>query len=203
MTISAFVDGLSSKSPIPGGGGASALIGAIGVSLCTMVANLTLGKSKYAQYQEDIEHILSAACASTEALLTFIHDDAEVFEPLSKAYSIPKDEPNKSEILEAALLVACSVPMNVLREVSRMIDAIEQLSAKGSKLALSDVGVAAAACRSAMEGAVMNIYINTKLMKNRDHAININNDAELLLTDGINRCNAIYQQIAKELGSNP
>ncbi len=197
--LSAFMDELSSKSPAPGGGGASALIGAIGVSLCAMVANITSGKKKYAEYQEDLDHILSFSAASIDTLLKLIDKDAEVFEPLSKAYGIPKDEPGRSEILEEALAAACSVPMEILREVSSIVDMIEQLSVKGSRLALSDVGVAATALSAAMEGAAMNVYINTKLMKNRDLALKINADAEALSAEGIIRCNAIYGQIAKEL----
>lgn len=199
MKLSAFICGLSSKSPTPGGGSASALLGAIGVSLCAMVAGLTCGKKKYAQYQEDLVGMLSASIASIETLLKLADKDIEVFEPLSKAYGIPKDDPAGCEALEAALVEACSVPLDILREVSGIVDIIEQLQAKGSRLALSDVGVAASACRSAMEGAAMNVYINTKLMRKREYAQNINADAEALLAKGVQRCAAIYGQIAKEL----
>lgn len=199
ITISNFMKELSSKSPVPGGGGASALIGAIGVSLCSMVANLTSGKKKYAEYQADIDGILGRTEASIDRLLKLIQKDAEVFEPLSEAYGIPKDDPKRDEVLEKALVTACSVPMELLQEVYDVIDMIEQLSVKGSKLALSDVGVAASACRSAMEGAVMNVYINTKLMKDREMAEALNNKAISLLNDGTGRCSHIYQKISEEL----
>lgn len=194
-----FIKELSSKSPVPGGGGASALIGAVGVALCSMVANLTSGKKKYLEYQKDIDSILSRTSASIKTLLELIKKDAEVFEPLSQAYSIPKDNPGREEILEKALITACSVPIKILAEISQVIDIIEELSIKGSKLAVSDVGVAAAACRSAMEGAIMNVYINTKLMKNREVALKTNAEAEMLLNDGVSRCNTVYRQIATEL----
>ncbi len=198
-TMTTFLEELSSKSPAPGGGGASALVGSIGVSLCAMVANLTTGKKKYAPYQEDLDRILSDSAVSAGILLKLVDKDAEVFEPLSKAYGIPKDEPGRNEILEQALTAACSVPMDILREASSAVDMLEQLSVKGSRLALSDVGVAATALRASMEGAAMNVYINTKLMKNRDHAHNINGDAQALLNEGVNRCNVIYEHIANEL----
>ncbi len=197
--LSTFIYELSSKSPTPGGGSASALLGAIGVSLCAMVANLTCGKKKYAQYQEYLISMLSTSIASIESLLKLVNKDTEVFEPLSKAYGIPKEEPQRDEILEAALVEACSVPMDILREVSGIVDVIEQLQVKGSRLVLSDVGVAAAACRAAMEGAAMNVYVNTKLMKKREHAQKINAEAEALLTEGVQRCTVVYEQIAKEL----
>lgn len=199
--FSAFIHELSSKSPVPGGGGASALIGAVGVALCSMVANLTTGKKAYAQHQQDIDRILSTAAESSAKLLALIDRDAEVFEPLSKAYGIPKDNPDRDRILEAALVEACSVPMDILKEVSGIIGIIEALAVKGSRLALSDVGVAAAACRAAMEGAAMNIFINTKLMKNRRYAAQINAETDAVLTNGVDRCNAVYHQIAEKLRS--
>jgi len=199
IQIDDFIKQLSSKSPVPGGGGASALVGAIGVALCSMVANLTSGKKKYAEYQKDIDEIILRTETSANQLLQLIQKDAEVFEPLSAAYGIPKEDPKRDEILENALVKACSVPMEILREVSGVIDIIEQLREKGSKLAISDVGVAASACRCAMESAVMNVYINTKLMKNSEYAVRINEEAQEILTDGLERCSKIYQQITNEL----
>ena len=199
MEIHEFINRLSSKAPVPGGGGASALIGAIGVSLCSMVANLTSGKKKYEQYQQDIEQILDATQGSISRLLKLIEKDAEVFEPLSAAYGIPKEDPNRDDILEVALFQACSVPREILKEVSGILDVIVQLAAKGTRLAVSDVGVAASACRSAMESAALNIYINTKLMKNRDYAQKTNREAEEILEAGVRTCDEIYRKISEEL----
>ena len=198
-TISAFIEKLSSKDPVPGGGGASALIGGVSAALCSMVANLTTGKKKYAEYQEDIDAMLTRISVSTPTLLGLIAKDAEVFRPLAQAYGIPKDDPNRAEILENALVSACSVPMSILKEAAGIIDIIEQLSVKGSKLALSDVGVAASTCRCAMESSVMNVYINTKLMKNREFAEKTNAEAQAVLNDGISRCDAVYRKITAEL----
>jgi formiminotetrahydrofolate cyclodeaminase len=198
-TIAGFIKDLSSKEPIPGGGGASALIGAVGAALCSMVANLTSGKKKYIEYQADIEIIISRTESAISNLLGLIEKDAEAFEPLWFAYGISKDDPDRDEILENSLVIACSVPMEILKETANIIDIVEQLAVKGSKLAVSDVGVAASACRSAIESAAMNVYINTKLMKNRDYAMKINKVAEAIFYDGVNRCNLIYKQIADEL----
>jgi formiminotetrahydrofolate cyclodeaminase len=199
MEIHQFIKQLSSKAPVPGGGGASALIGAIGVSLCSMVANLTSGKKKYAEYQQDIERILEVTQGSISRLMTLIEKDAEVFEPLSAAYGIPKEDPNRDAILEKALVAACSVPMEILKEVSGILDVIVQLTVKGTRIAVSDVGVAASACRSAMESAVLNIYINTKLMKDREYALKTNSEAEEILNTGVKTCDEIYKRISDEL----
>lgn len=199
VTIEDFIKELSSKAPVPGGGGASALVGAIGVSLCAMVGNLTSGKKKYAEYQEDIERMILMAEASAQTMLGLIKKDAEVFEPLSKAYGIPKDTPGRDEVLEKALILAASAPMEMLDEVTRVIDIIEELELKGSRLAISDVAVAAAACKSALEGAVMNVYINSKLMKNVDYAKELNKKATKMVEDGVGRCQRVYDKISKDL----
>lgn len=194
-----FIKELSSKSPTPGGGGASALIGAVSAALCSMVANLTSGKKKYAEYQNSIEKIIIKTEAAIDKLLDLIEKDAEVFRPLSEAYSIPKDDPDRDNILEKALIDACSVPYHILKEVSKITGIIEELQVKGTKLALSDVGVAASACKSAMEGAAMNVYINTKLMKDKEYAAKVNAETTFILEQSTRRCEKIYTEILNEL----
>jgi formiminotetrahydrofolate cyclodeaminase len=200
-TLADFIYELASKNPIPGGGGASALIGVVGVSLCSMVANLTSGNKKYVEYQSDIDAVLPNISTSIPVLLELVEKDAEVFEPLSMAYRLPKEEPNRDEILENALVSACAVPMKIIKEISKVVDIIERLSIKGSKLAISDIGVAASACRCALEGAIMNIYINTKLMKRQDFAKQVNAEAEAMLNDAVYRCNDVYKKITNEIRS--
>lgn len=199
-SISEFIERLASKEPTPGGGGASALIGAVGVSLCSMVANLTSGKQKYAVYQAEIEQILVKTKVLTERLLALMDEDATAFEPLSKAYGIPKDNPERDTILENALVNASKVPFDILNEISGAADILEELAAKGSRLAVSDVGVAAAACRSAMEGAALNVYINTKLMKNKTYADSLNTKTATILNSGVKKCGAVYEKVLAELG---
>lgn len=198
-TLNGFIGELSSGAPVPGGGGASALIGALSSSLCSMVANLTTGKKKYAQYQADIERILADCADLSKRLLTLIEKDAEVFSPLAQAYSLPKDDPARGEKLELALKNACTVPLEILKEASGLADIIEELKTKGSRLAISDVGVAAAACRAALEGAAMNVYINTKLMTDKEYAAFLNGETAKLLSDGCNQCDKIYLEITDEL----
>lgn len=194
-----FIAALASGSPTPGGGGASALVGAIGAALCSMVANLTAGKQKYAQYQSDIERILNDAGGSAERLTALIDRDAEVFAPLAAAYGIPKDDPNRASILEHALSDACSVPLDILRELKIVCTLITELEEKGSRLAVSDVGVAAATVEGAARGAAMNVYINTKLMTNRVKAAELNTTADTLLSDITVLCGGVYGRIRNKL----
>ena len=191
-----FLEELSSNTPVPGGGGASALIGAIGCALCSMVANLTTGKKKYAQYQERIDELLPFLEEMRAELMTDIKMDADAFYPLSQAYSIPKDAPNRDTIMEEALLTASNAPMKIVEDVSKLVPVLEELEVIGSRLAISDVAVAAAACSAALKGAVMNIYINTKSMKNREVADVMNQKAKDLVSDGTKRCDAVYEKIS-------
>ena len=191
-----FLEELSSSAPVPGGGGASALIGAIGCALCSMVANLTTGKKKYAQYQERIDELLPFLEEMRGELMADIKMDADAFYPLSQAYSIPKDAPDRDKIMEEALLTASNAPMKIVEDVSKLVPVLEELEVIGSRLAISDVAVAAAACSAALKGAVMNIYINTKSMKNREVAEAMNQKARDLVADGTKRCDAVYEKIA-------
>lgn len=194
-----FIADLSSKEPVPGGGGAGALVGAVGAALCSMVANLTSGKKKYESFQADIEDILSRSPKSIQRLLELIDEDAKAFAPLAAAYGLPKDSSQREEILEDALAAACSVPMEILRETARVAEMVEELAQKGSKLAVSDVGAAASACRSAAEISAMNVYINTKLMKNRDCAGKLNIETENLANESIGKCEKALKQVTGEL----
>ncbi len=190
-----FLDSLASKEPVPGGGGASALIGAVSCSLCSMVSNLTLGKKKYAEYQDRIQEYLLKLTKINQKLVQDIKKDADAFAPLARAYAIPKDDPDRESIMEEALVNAAKAPMGILKDLEEILPIMEDLCVIGSKLAISDVAVAATACRAAYEGAVMNIFINTKSMKNRTLAQSYNNQAEKLVRDGVERCNIVYRKI--------
>lgn len=190
-----FTDILSSKAAVPGGGGASALVGAVGVALGSMVCNLTAGKKKYAAVEDDIRAILVKAADIRERLISMIDKDAEVFEPLSKAYSIPKDDPSREEIMENALRLACTVPMDIMRACCEAIELHAFLADNGSSLALSDVGVGVACCSSALKGASLNIFINTKSMTDRAYAEALEREADEMLSKYTAMADAIYNSV--------
>ena len=107
QSMDTFLKTLSSSAPVPGGGGASAYVAAVGMSLGSMVANLTTGKKKYAEYQEEIEQIIEKAGKLTDELADYMQKDAVAFEPLSKAYGLPKDteeeKAHREEVLKSVL----------------------------------------------------------------------------------------------------
>jgi len=202
-TCKEFADVLASSEPVPGGGGASALVGALGIALGSMVGNLTLGRKKYLDVQEDIKAILEKAQFLQNELLSLVEKDAEAFEPLSKAYGLPKNTEEeikkRDEIMENALRVACSVPVQIMEKALDTITLHEELEAKGTRLAISDVGVGVLFCKSALMGAALNIFINTKLMKDRKYADNVNAKADRLLSAGISKADRVYDAVEKSL----
>ncbi len=169
-----FVTVLASNAPVPGGGGASALVAAIGTALGNMVGSLTVGKKKYADVEEEIIS-LKAKCDKLQAdLLAQIELDAKGFEPLSKAYGIPRDNPDRDRILEEATVVACQVPVKIMELCCEALDAIAVFAAKGSRLAVSDAGCGAVCVKAALQAASLNVFINTKTLKNRELAEEMN-----------------------------
>lgn len=194
-----FTDVLASKAAVPGGGGASALVAAVGTALGSMVGNLTVGKKKYADVEADIIALTEKADKLRGELLALVDKDAEAFEPLSRAYGIPKDDPTRAEVMEKALRVACSAPLEIMRCCCRAIDLHEEYAAKGSALAISDVGVGVICLKSALMGASLNIFINTKSMTDREYALALEKEADELLAKYCAKADSIYSAVAARL----
>ena len=200
-TVAAFTEELASPAPVPGGGGASALAAAIGVSLGDMVGELTVGKKKYASVEEEIQSLMARAQALRIRFLELVDADAAAFAPLAKAYGIPKEDPNRAQIMEEALKTACSVPMDIMRACAEAIDIIEEFAAKGSRLAVSDAGCGAILCKAAMQAAALNVFINTKSMKDLSCKAALEEEADALLTKYTDLGDTIYESVANSLRS--
>lgn len=179
-----FLSELSSSAPVPGGGGASAAVGAFAAALGMMVTNLTIGKKKYADYEEEVKAVRDRLEGLRDQLIDLVDGDAVAFEPLSKAYSIPKDDPERDTIMENALYEASVVPMSIMETVLAAAKELEILVEKGSKLAVSDVGVGILFAQAAIEGASLNVYINTKSMKDRERAAALDAKADAIIAEG-------------------
>ena len=156
------------------GGGAAALVAALGTALGNMVGSLTVGKKKYADVEAEIV-ALKAKCDQLQSeLLDQVPADAEGFVPLAKAYGIPKDDPNRAAVLEEATITACKVPMHIMELCCESMDAIAVFAAKGSRLAVSDAGCGAVIVKAALQAASLNVFINTKTLQNREKAEEMN-----------------------------
>ena len=182
LQTSEFVDLLASDAPAPGGGGAAALVGAIGTALGNMVGSLTVGKKKYADVQDEILALKARCDELQKKLLDQVEADEVNFLPLAKAYGIPKDDPNRDKIMEEATIIACSTPMAIMELCCEAIDCIAVFAAKGSRLAVSDAGCGAVCCKAALQAASLNVFINTKSLKNRETAEAMNAKANEMLT---------------------
>ena len=169
-----FVTVLASDAPAPGGGGAAALVGAIGTALGNMVGSLTVGKKKYAEVEAEIIALKAKCDALQTELLNQVEADEVNFLPLAKAYGIPKDDPNRDKIMEDATIIACSTPMHIMELCCEAIDCIKVFADKGSRLAVSDAGCGAVCCKAALQAASLNVFINTKTLKNRAVAEEMN-----------------------------
>lgn len=196
FVIEEFLNALSSKKPVPGGGGASALAGALGNALGQMVANLTIGKKRYAGVEEEVKALLERMTGLQQDFLKLADRDEEVFAPLAAAYGLPtgteEEKAYKDGVMEARLLDASLVPLEIMEKAVEMLDILDILAVKGSRMAVSDVGVGVQFIRASLLGAVMNVYINTKSMKNREKAMELNRKADGLVEQGTAQADRIY-----------
>ena len=198
-----FLAELASKAPTPGGGGTAALVGAAGVALGTMVGSLTIGKKKYAAVEADIQALNARSDILRKELEALVQADAEAFAPLAAAYGLPKDTPeqaaHKAVVLESALDAACAVPLQIMEKCAEGIVLVEEYAAKGSVMAVSDAGCAAALCKAALQAASLNVFINTKLMTDKTHAAALDAQADALLSEYVPKADAVFAQVTKQL----
>lgn len=194
-----FAADLASKRSTPGGGGAAAFAGALGVALGEMVGNFTTGKKKYAAYEDDIARLLAEGERIRLRLLALVDEDAAAFEPLSRAYGIPKEDPTRDAVLEQCTLDALDAPLQMMRETCQAINVLEELSVKGSRMLLSDVGCGAALCRAALESAALNVFVNTKSLRDRAAAQRIDGECRQMLEEHGPLASHIVETVMGEL----
>ena len=203
VSCNEFVEALASKEPVPGGGGACALAGAVGTALGSMVGSLTVGKKKYAEVEAEMYELMAKCDRLQKELLAMIERDAEVFKPLAAAYRMPKEtqeeRDEKARVMAVVLKDACLVPMQIMEKSCEAIDLIREFAAKGSRLAVSDAGVGAVLCKAALQGAALNVFINTKSMEDRELAADLNSRAEAMLEKYPALADEIYNSVSDRL----
>ena len=202
-SCSEFVEVLATKAPVPGGGGASAMVGALATALGNMVGSLTVGKKKYAAVEEEMWALKDRCDRLQKDFLHLVERDAEVFEPLARAYSMPKnteeEKAEKARVMEIVLRDACSVPMEIMEKCCEAIDIIDVFAEKGSVIAISDAGVGAAFAKAALKGASLNVYINTKSMADRALAAELNAKCDRMLEEYSGKADAIFDSVLGRL----
>ena len=202
-----FLDELASSAPTPGGGGAAAYCGALASALASMVGNLTVGKKKYAAVEADVLVALEKLAGVRERLLELVDEDAEAFGPLAAAYRMPKETPGeraaKNAALQAALVDACEVPLEIMRACAEVIALCEFLAANGSRLALSDVGVGALFAGAALQGASLNVFANVASMDDEERAASYRHEAASLMGVWEDRADAVFERVLGEIKQDP
>lgn len=205
QTIDDFLTELSSRAPVPGGGGASALVAALSCALASMVASLTVGKPKYAAVETEMQALLARSEALRKRFLALMDEDAAAFEPLAQAYRLPKgteaEKAEKALVMEAALKSAVQPPMQMMEACAEAFALIALSAEKGSVVAVSDAGVAASFCRAALEGASLNVFINTQGMQDRGYAETLNSRARQLLAQYGEAADELVRSIVARLGA--
>jgi len=198
-TIYQFINELSSDAPIPGGGGASGLVAACGMALGNMVLSLTTGKKKFEQYQDEIDELIEKGNNLTDALLRGMDADAAAFIPLTMAYRMPKEteeeQAKRDAVMEEALVTASEAPLHMMANIMEAMHLIHRIAEIGSRMAISDAGVGIQCCMAAMHGASLNVFINTKSMKNREVAEDMNRRADALIKEAELVGNRTYELV--------
>lgn len=203
LTINEFIERLGSKEAVPGGGGAAALTASLGISLCKMAANLTVGKKKYADVEEEMYEIIAECDKLSEEFVGLIQKDADGFLPLSKAYGLPTETEEqkkfKEETLERELVNAAAVPFEIMEKCSKAIELSAIVAEKGSRLVVSDAACAINTCMSALKCASLNVYINTKFMKDKEKAAEMNRKADKLIAESSEKAEKVFSDVVNSL----
>ena len=203
MNIKEFMDEISSSSPAPGGGSASALMGALGSSLGAMVCKLTYKKKKYEAVWERIKELNEKL---EEYILHFIHlidADTEAFLDLMRAFNLPKNTAEEKQdrryTIEHATEKATQIPLRIMEYAVDVLELLVDVAKDGNKNSITDVGVAALSCFSALEGAMLNVKINLGGLKDERFVKEINKKSSLYYNKGLELKEKISSIVAKSL----
>jgi glutamate formiminotransferase/formiminotetrahydrofolate cyclodeaminase len=182
--IKTFLDTLASKSPTPGGGSAAALVGAMSAALLSMVGNLTIGKEKYLDVENDIKRLLEKSEKLRADFEELIEKDIEAFNQFMAVMKLPKEtkeqKENRSREMQNALKDAANVPLEIARKSLEVLNICQEVAAKGNKNVISDAGVGAIVAEAAFESAILNVKINSGMIKDEKDKKDLNREIEEL-----------------------
>lgn len=194
-----FTERLAARESVPGGGGAAALVGALGVALCSMAGAFTVGKPRYRDVEEDVSRIMEEADAIRYRLIELVEEDANGFEPLMEAYALPKDDPARAERIEATTVSAAMAPLGMVGECCRAVVLLEEMGEKCSRMLVSDVACGAQLVRAAIEAASVNVYVNTASLADRSQAERIESTCDELVEEYVPRADLLARGIVSAI----
>ena len=203
LPVTEFTLQLSSKAPVPGGGGAAALAGALGAALGGMVANLTIGKPKYADVEDEIQELKVHAYRIQKDLLALVEKDAEAFTPLAGAYRMAsgteEEKAEKERVMQACLKNASLAPLEIMEKCAETLLLLEKFAEKGSVLAVSDAGCGAALSKAALQAAWLNVRINIRIIDDEKFVTEVRCKAEGILEKSLPLADRIYDSVEGKL----
>lgn len=200
-----FLEELASGSPAPGGGGASAYCGAVAAALASMVCNLTIGKAKFADVEDEVIGCLGRLTILRSRLVSLIEEDAQAFEPLAAAYRMPKDDDasasSRASAIQEGLIVACEPPLAMMHSIIDILHECDFIARNGSRMAISDAGACSLIAKAALMSASLNVYINADSMSDEHDRDGFRCEADALVSKGIELADGIYSYVAEQIGS--
>jgi glutamate formiminotransferase/formiminotetrahydrofolate cyclodeaminase len=180
-SVTAFSAAVAAPTPAPGGGSVAAYVAALGAALVQMVAGLTVGRKKYATVDVEMQHVRDDAKALAARLHALVDEDASAYGVVTEAYKLAKDAPERSALIDAALVGAARTPLETARACAKVADLALAVAQRGNQNALSDAGVAALLAEAACKGAAYNVAINVAGMENRAQGAALSADAQSLV----------------------
>lgn len=203
FTIEEYIKELGMKKPIPGGGGVSAINACLSAALAKMVINFSLGKKEFLNLDEEFIKKLELLEEKEKVFFELANKDAEVFEPLSKAYSIKvnteEEKINKQNLLDKLLYECASVPIEIIENTVELLDILEFLLDNSNKLLISDIGVSILNLKSAIMSAQLNILVNLRFIKNEDLILKLRQRVDKNINDFIKKADIIYKRVLGEI----
>ena len=198
-----FVDLLASDAPAPGGGSAAALEGALGAALTAMVCGLTVGKKKYAEYQELAEEAQKKATDLKARFVDVMDRDTEAFNVVSAAFGMPKETDEEKAARSAAIqkgLEGCTkTPFEMMELAVETLELTASILGKSNDSAASDLGVSALSLRAAIQGAWLNVLINIGSLKDTALAEDYRAKGEALLAKALPLADEIYSTVVSQM----
>jgi formiminotetrahydrofolate cyclodeaminase len=203
LTVKELLEETAANTPVPGGGSLSALCGAIATALTEMVANLTIGKKKYADYEGQMKAIVVEAATIRERLLRYIDEDSEAYNRVFNAYKLPKETENEMEKrkleIQAAMKEAALVPMKIAEEVGSVMETIIYVAHKGNQNAITDACVAMMAARTCVLGASLNVRINLASIEDQEFVDRMKRQVRFLESEAIRIENKLLDWVKCQL----
>lgn len=188
MTMGVLTERLASSDPVPGGGSAAALAGAMAAALVAMVAELTSGRPAYAAHEPEIAGMRRDALARREMLLALAEEDATAYDAVVSARRMPKESDSereaRSQALGSAMIDAARVPLRVAVIAGEVLELAERIAPIGNRNAVSDAGVAAHLAAAALRGALLNVRINLPYLP-ADEALSASAPGEIVRLEAL------------------